>query len=70
VRLDLGAREYPPNRVLPFCRNSPINYKGGTAQVFQVEVLKEFVSPKLQKAVEQSRYDRNDDNLGPVSYFP
>jgi hypothetical protein len=70
ARLDLGAREYPPNRVLPFCRKAPINDKGGTAQLFQIEVLEEFVSPKLREAVEQSRYENDDDKLGPVSHYP
>ncbi len=40
--------------------------KGATAQLWQIEVLEEFVGPELRKAVKNSVYDPND-GYGPVS---
>jgi hypothetical protein len=64
-------RQYPQNRILPFTKRVPINEKGGTAQLFQIEVLEEFVGPKLRHKMKQFRYDvigeDDDDRLGPVS---
>ncbi len=68
AKLDLhGGRQYPENRIMPFRRRLKINSKGGTAQLWQIEVLEEFVEPRLRKAVETSRYDDPGDGLGPVS---
>lgn len=57
------------NRILPICRKKPINEKGGTAKLWQIEVLEEFVGPRLKQAVRNSCYDpKNGDNLGLVSF--
>lgn len=67
AKLDLNrGRQYPENRIMPFCRRQEINSKGGTAQLWQIEVLEEFVEPRLREAVKNSRYDPGD-GLGPVS---
>ena len=44
------GRQYEKGRILPFVKKAPINHKGGTARVFQVEILEEFVSARLRSA--------------------
>ena len=65
------GKEYHQNRVLPFTKIVEINSKGGTAQLFQVEVLEDFVGPNLRDEMKRFRYDvtgkGDDDGLGPVS---
>jgi hypothetical protein len=66
-KLDLNnGRQYPEQRIMPFRRKKQINKKGGTAQLWQIEVLEEFVEPKLREAVTKSRYDLGD-GFGTVS---
>jgi len=66
------GRQYPQNQILPFTKRAPINEKGGTAQLFQIEVLEEFVGSRLRDSMKESRYDvtgeDDDDGFGPVSY--
>ncbi|KAK0114162.1 hypothetical protein ONS95_013663 [Cadophora gregata] len=69
AKLDFhGTRQYPENRIMPFCRRKRINLKGGTAQLWKIAVLEEFVEEKLRKAVEDSRFD-DGDGLGPRYEF-
>jgi hypothetical protein len=65
------ARQYPQNQILPFSKREKINEKGGTAQLWVIEVLEEFVEAKLRMKVEGSKYECKD-GLGPVSilYLP
>ncbi|KAL8820291.1 MAG: hypothetical protein Q9223_001457 [Gallowayella weberi] len=54
--LDYG-QEYNEHTILPICKKEKINEKGGTAQMWQIEVKEEFVGQKLKKAVSFSRYN-------------
>jgi hypothetical protein len=63
-------RNFGKDRVLPFCVKEIINFKGGTASLWQVEVLEEFVGPQLRKKVPNSRYKSVSDNFGYVSNRP
>jgi hypothetical protein len=63
--LNMG-REYPRQRIMPIRRKLEINEKGGTAQLWQIEVLEEFVGRELRDAVKASAYDPKD-GLGKVS---
>lgn len=70
AKLDLNkGRQYPESKIMPFHRREEINKKGGTAQLWQIEVLEEFVGPSLREAVKESRYDPMDDGLGPRYEF-
>jgi hypothetical protein len=60
-------RNFGKDRVLPFCVKQIINLKGGTASLWQVEVLEEFVGLQLREKVPNSRYKSNNDNHGYVS---
>ena len=51
---------YDPNYVIPILRKEPINTKGGTAKVWQIEVLEEFIEPDLRKIVSKSKFDGKD----------
>lgn len=57
------------NEIIPIHRMELISDKGGTAKLWQIEVLKEYVDVKLEEAVPTSEYTPDDDpeNLGPVS---
>jgi hypothetical protein len=66
--LEMG-RNFGKDRVLPFVIRQPINFKGGTATLWQVEVLEEFVGLKLRETVRSSRYDNRKDSLGYVSHL-
>ena len=63
-------RNFGKDRVLPFCVKQIINSKGGTASLWQVEVLEEFVGPQLRRKVPTSRYKNTKDKLGYVSNRP
>jgi hypothetical protein len=65
--LEMG-RNFGKDRVLPFFIKEPINFKGGTASLWQIEVLEEFVGLKLRKTVRSSRYNSRKDSLGYVSH--
>ncbi|KAL9633797.1 MAG: hypothetical protein Q9204_003254 [Flavoplaca sp. TL-2023a] len=54
--LHLG-QEYTEHSILPICQKVKINEKGGTAQLWQIEVKEEFVGHKLKQAVDFSRYN-------------
>jgi hypothetical protein len=65
--LEMG-RNFGKDRVLPFVIKEPINFKGGTASIWQIEVLEEFVGLKLREAVRSSRYNSQKDSFGHVSH--
>ena len=54
--------------IIPIHTKEKINEKGGTATLWQIEVLAEFVDDKLKDVVESSLYNNEEDTLGPVSY--
>lgn len=45
------------NTIIPICKKSEINDKGGTAKLWQIEVQEEFIGPKLKDAVSKSRFN-------------
>jgi len=55
--------------IIPIHKKEIITDKGGTAKLWQIEVLKEFVSDMLQKVVKTSQYtpEHDPDRLGAVS---
>jgi hypothetical protein len=62
--------EYPDfhkNRIIPIYRKEKINMKGGTATLWQIEVLEEFVGDNLKEVVKTALYNDDKDPLGPVS---
>lgn len=71
LRLRWGA-DYEANHVVPILRKEPINTKGGTAKVWQIEVLEDFIEQDLALIVSESKFDRKDDdpsdNLGWVKF--
>ena len=60
-----GTKNHTPNQILPILHKEKIN-KGGTAQLWLIEVPEEFVGEGLRKEVEYSRI-REKDGLGYVS---
>ena len=67
ARFDLNKGwTFIPKRIIPICRRVEINQKGGTAQLWEIEVPEEFVGKKLREVVKESRYDHEGGN-GPVS---
>jgi hypothetical protein len=59
--------DFHRNRIIPILKKAKINDKGGTATLWQVEVLQEFVGKKLQEVVQTSLYNIDEDHYGPVS---
>lgn len=50
-------RIYPAGTILPICMIEPINPgKGGTANLWQIAVQEEFVTPELRKKVKTCRF--------------
>ena len=62
-----ARRNYLPSHIIPISKKEPINAKGGTATVWQIEVLEEFVEERLRKVVPTSRFGEPGDSLGYVS---
>jgi hypothetical protein len=60
--------DFPKNRIIPIYKKEKINGKGGTATLWQIEVLEEFVHPSLREVVKTSRYENEEDQMGPVSH--
>ncbi|KAL8772818.1 MAG: hypothetical protein Q9209_002163 [Squamulea sp. 1 TL-2023] len=58
AKFDLhSGQEYNEHKILPICKKVKINEKGGTAQLWQIEVKEEFVGHRLKEAVAFSRYN-------------
>jgi hypothetical protein len=49
-------REYLANHVVPILRKEAINTKGGTAKVWQIQVLEEFIEPDLRTVIQSSKF--------------
>jgi hypothetical protein len=62
--------DFGPNHIIPIHKKEIISKKGGTAELWQIEVFKEFVAENLQGAVKSSEYtpEEDPDHLGAVSY--
>jgi hypothetical protein len=57
AKFELGmARDFGTNRILPIHKRQAINEKGGTAQVWEIVVPEEFVSPELAKTVSSTKF--------------
>ena len=55
------------DRIIPINKKELISEKGGTAKLWQIAVLEDFVGPELRRLVPHARYDDKKDELGPVS---
>lgn len=60
-------RDVPPQMIVPVHQRQQINAKGGSATLWQITVLEEFVGVRLQAASTKARFDDQTDKLGPVS---
>lgn len=58
--------DFHTNRIIPIFSKEQINTKGGTATLWQIEVLEEFVHESLRKVLETSVYDDEEDQMGKV----
>ena len=67
--LDARRNYVSSNQIIPISRKEAINTKGGTATVWQIEVLEEFVEESLRSVVSTSRFKRPNDDLGYVSHL-
>lgn len=68
ARFNGGYDEYwVKDRIIPIHKKVLISDKGGTAKLWQIAVLEEFIGKKLQQIVPHARYDDKKDDLGPVS---
>ena len=56
--------DYLPNEIVPISKKEAINTKGGTATVWQVAVLEEFIEKDLRDAVPTSAFIDPTDGLG------
>ncbi|KAL8687353.1 MAG: hypothetical protein Q9224_005177, partial [Gallowayella concinna] len=59
------SQEYNEHKILPICKKEKINEKGGTAQLWQIEVKEEFVGHHLKQAVSFSRYNCSPSSTEP-----
>ena len=64
VELNMRGK-YLPKCIMPYTRKERINFKGGTASLWQVEIPEEFVGPELRMAARWSKY--HEEKLGHVS---
>jgi len=60
-------KTYLQHYIIPISKKEKINDKGGTARIWQIEVLEEFVGKSLRLAVPTSRFTDPKDDLGHVS---
>ena len=56
ISLNMESRFEGGGWILPFCRRTEVNGKGGTASVDRVSVQKAFIPPELQKVLWKSAY--------------
>ena len=61
-----NSRDFFPSHIIPITKKQKINTKGGTATLWQIEVLEEFVAHDLRKEVSSSKFDNKKDEFGPV----
>ena len=54
-------------KVVPICRMDPIK-EGGTAHLFRIAILEEFVLPDLRKAMSSSRFVASRDSHGNLEW--
>ena len=64
IRTDMEKSSLDTNAIIPFCRQQPVNDKGGTATVFQVLLQEDFVSKELRDRFVHSKVD--DKEFGSV----
>ncbi|KAH9218138.1 hypothetical protein DL95DRAFT_521669 [Leptodontidium sp. 2 PMI_412] len=68
VKFDLGMDNFcPPDSIIPICRKKRINKKGGTSEVWDVDVYEEFVAPNLRSKLLNSRYELKEPS-GPARW--
>jgi hypothetical protein len=69
VKFDLDMdRECVQDDIIPICRKSRINKKGGTSEVWVVDVYDEFVTEELRNKLSASRYQPPEEPSRWVSY--
>ena len=73
--LHIEEVSYRRQWILPIHHKTPLQvdskghevHKGGTAKLYQIVVLEEFLSKQLKEVIPRSCYDETSDDLGPVS---
>jgi hypothetical protein len=73
--LHIEETSYHRRWILPIHHKTPLQFdnkgqevhKGGTAKLYQIVVLEEFLSKQLRDVIPRSCYDEQSDDLGPVS---
>jgi hypothetical protein len=69
VKFELeDMKDCKPQQIIPIHKKEAINDKGFTASVWQVEVLEEFIGPRMRKVIATSRYTDVADGLGQVRF--
>ncbi|KFY38314.1 hypothetical protein V494_04413 [Pseudogymnoascus sp. VKM F-4513 (FW-928)] len=59
------GKKLVPEHILPFCEKKLINTKGGTAQLWQVDVPAEFVGADIVRAISKHAvHDEKTDDIG------
>ena len=70
VIFDLNmAQDLLASRIIPVHRREPINAKGGTSSIWHIEVLGDFVGPRLREVITNARFDPKSDQFGPVRKY-
>jgi hypothetical protein len=65
ARFELGeSYDWPEEMVIPICRKEKINNKGGTAQLWRIEIPEEFVGSRLRDVIPGARFYDLNDNIG------
>ena len=54
------SHDFLHHHVLPFCRLKPINYKGATARLSEIEIPAEFIEETLRSKVQESHYESTE----------
>lgn len=68
VRFDLRHnKRYLEPYILPIHSKKEISRKGGTAKIWEVEILEEFIGSSLQRVLERARFASDANPSGPVS---
>lgn len=63
----LHVQKHLPQHIIPIIRKEAINSKGGTAKVYQIAVLEDYVGKEMAELISFSKYQSEGDGLGQVS---
>jgi hypothetical protein len=70
LALDMGRDNLPVQTVIPILRKHQINAKGGSATLWQIEVLEDFVDHRLREVAVSAKSNDAEDTVGYVSDTP